>query len=475
MLFNSLDFVLFFTLVLCVYHALPHKLQNRFLLAASYFFYGCWDIRFLALILYSTILDFRCASRIHASPSTRVRKAYLLVSVVGNLGILATFKYLEFFRPGLQALLAPLGLTLRPWTHDIVVPVGISFYTFQTMSYTLDVYRRELKPTRNFFDFALFVSFFPQLLAGPIERGSRLLPQIVARRQPTTDGILAGLHLIAWGYYQKVFIADNLALIVDHAFAETSGIRGGEVLFAACAFHFQIFCDFAGYSNIARGCARLLGFELSVNFRAPHFSASPREIWRRWHITIVDWFRDYVYLPLGGKSRGPLISYRNTLITILLLGIWHGASWNFVLFGLFMGILQVVYEWIGPRIPVRWSPTSTGWNQVLRTVRVLVFLQFWLLAAVIFRSTDLDQIRTLFVALGTSAELGLYGTAVQVLRLLTFTWLLLWVEILHWRRGSLDRVFAGHWPWRLAGALVIFYSVTLWSEYGARPFEYFQF
>ncbi|MBU0755520.1 MAG: MBOAT family protein, partial [Planctomycetes bacterium] len=265
MLFNSLEFGLFFFVVFSLYLALNHKLQNRLLLVASYFFYGAWDWRFLSLIVVSTILDFFCGIGIYEADSDKKRKLLLYLSVSGNLFILGFFKYFNFFTQSLQDLLGYFGVTAQGHFLHIVLPVGISFYTFQTMSYTIDIYRRRMKPTRRFLDFGLFVAFFPQLVAGPIERASSLLPQILAPRQVTLEKFYGGCHLIFWGLFQKVFVADNLARVVDPVFNANSPQSGVVVLLSLYAFAFQIFCDFAGYSNIARGLGRVMGFELMVN------------------------------------------------------------------------------------------------------------------------------------------------------------------------------------------------------------------
>ncbi len=349
MLFNSAEFALFMVVVYGAYLVLEHKWQNRMLLAASYVFYGAWNWRFLSLILISTALDYVCGMRVYRAERPARRKLFLFLSVFGNLSILGFFKYFNFFAEGLTELLNSFGFVVRPYLTDIVLPIGISFYTFQTLSYTIDIYRGKLKPTRNVVDFALFVAFFPQLVAGPIERARNLLPQISSRRTLKADWFYEGCYLIFWGLFQKMVVADNLAKLVDPIFGRLE-YTAGEVLLVMYAFSFQILCDFAGYSNIARGVARLLGFEIMVNFRLPYFATNPQDFWRRWHISLSSWLRDYVYIPLGGGRKNGITTCRNLLVTMLLGGLWHGAAWTFVFWGVYHAILLMAYRCVEPVI-----------------------------------------------------------------------------------------------------------------------------
>ena len=333
MLFNSLQFIAFFIIVYSLYLLFNHRWQNYMLLAASYFFYGSWNWRFLSLILISTILDYFCGLAIDRQPGRKRKKLFLIISVTGNLTILGFFKYFNFFAHDFQLILARFGIPTHPLVLNIVLPVGISFYTFQTMSYTIDIYRGEMRPTRRFLDLALFVAFFPQLVAGPIERAKHLLPQIIKPRLITPRQFREGLWLIYWGFFLKVFVADNLAGIVDRVFAGAETISGIEVLLGLYAFAFQILGDFAGYSSIAIGLARLMGIDIMTNFLFPYFVTNPRDFWKNWHISLSTWLRDYLYIPLGGNRRGRLMTYRNILITMLLGGLWHGAAWTFVIWG----------------------------------------------------------------------------------------------------------------------------------------------
>ena len=337
MLFNSFEYAFFLILVLILYHAaLGRRVQNVLLLAASYWFYAAWDARFLTLIWISTAVDYVVGLRLAAtrqSSSDNVRRAWLAVSLATNLGLLGVFKYFGFFVDGFADLLAGVSLDVSTSTLNIVLPVGISFYTFQTLSYTIDVWRDRLEPTRDVVDFALFVAFFPQLVAGPIERASRLLPQIQHERSVTSSDIFEGLYLILVGLVRKVVIADTAGLITDKYFADPGSHGGIELAAGILLYTLQIYGDFAGYSNIARGSARLLAFDLVRNFRHPYFSASVTEFWQRWHISLSSWLRDYLYIPLGGNRRSRRRTNINLMVTMSLGGLWHGASWNFVIWG----------------------------------------------------------------------------------------------------------------------------------------------
>ena len=298
---------------------------------------------FLFLLWISTIVDFFVAGRIERSDSPSHRRNWLLVSIGSNLGILGMFKYFNFFVTSAAALAESVGIPWNPVLWDIVLPVGISFYTFQTLSYTIDVYRGSIAPCKRLKDFALYVAFFPQLVAGPIERGTRLLPQIARPRRLSWDQTVEGGWLILWGFFKKLVIADNLAGFVDSVYAGDAE-SGADVVIATYAFAYQIYCDFSGYSDIARGLSKLMGFELMKNFDSPYLSTSPSEFWQRWHISLSTWLRDYLYISLGGNRGGSWVTWRNLMVTMLLGGLWHGAAWNFVLWGLYQGAILVLYR-----------------------------------------------------------------------------------------------------------------------------------
>ncbi|MEQ8414415.1 MAG: MBOAT family O-acyltransferase [Imperialibacter sp.] len=336
MLFNSVEFLLFLPAVFVLYWFVFGKslrLQNMLLLLASYVFYGWWDWRFLSLIFLSTVVDFITGLRIDAAQQRQTRKIWLTFSMVFNLGLLGFFKYYNFFVGSWIELFSQMGIYMDPWTISIVLPVGISFYTFQTMSYSLDIYYGRLQPTRNFVNFAAFVSFFPQLVAGPIERASNLLPQIEKRRTFSSAKAIEGIEQILWGFFKKVVIADALAGMVSEVYGSHEEYNSLSLIFAAIAFSFQIYGDFSGYSDIAIGTARLFGIDLMSNFNFPYLSRNIGEFWRRWHISLSTWFRDYVYYPLGGSRVRSSVAIRNVFIVFLTSGLWHGANWTFLAWG----------------------------------------------------------------------------------------------------------------------------------------------
>ena len=335
MLFNSLEFLLFLPIVFCLYWFVFNKslrLQNILLLGASYFFYGWWSYKFLGLLFLSTLLDY-CYGFWVASPDRKKSKLFLSLSIINNLGILGVFKYYNFFAVQFQNSFALLGSHIHPAFLSVALPIGISFYTFHGMSYVFDIYRNKQKPIRNFIDYAVFVSFFPLLVAGPIERANHLLPQVQRRRIFNYSQAVEGCRLILWGMFKKIIIADTLAIFVNRIFLNYEDQNASELILGAVAFSFQIYGDFSGYSDIALGTAKLMGFELLSNFKFPYFSRDIAEFWRRWHISLSSWFKDYLYIPLGGSKEGKLKAVRNTFIIFLVSGFWHGASWTFIVWG----------------------------------------------------------------------------------------------------------------------------------------------
>jgi alginate O-acetyltransferase complex protein AlgI len=341
MLFNSIAFAFFFPVVFLIYWAAKKSItiQNLILLAASYVFYGWWDYRFLFLLVFSTLLDYFSGLKIHSAPNQAAKKTWLFISVFINLGFLGFFKYYNFFVDSFVNSLGSVGIHTQPWTLNIILPVGISFYTFHGLSYVFDIYNKKTEPTKNFVNYSLFVSFFPLLVAGPIERATHLLPQVEAPRSFDYKKATDGLRQILWGLFKKVVIADNCAHDVNIIFGHPESYRGSTLAYGAILFSFQIYCDFSGYSDIALGTARLLGFDLIRNFSYPYFSRNIAEFWRRWHISLSTWFRDYIYIPLGGSRGNKWQQVKNTLIMFIISGFWHGANWTFLFWGLFNGIL----------------------------------------------------------------------------------------------------------------------------------------
>ena len=345
MLFNSIEFLLFLPIVFVLYWFVFNKNikhQNLLILVSSYFFYGWWDYRFLSLIILSTIVDYVIGLNISNQSSKNNQKILLWCSVLFNLGVLGFFKYYNFFIESWIDLFSSIGYEINSvWTLNIILPVGISFYTFQTMSYTIDIFKGKLNPTKDFVSFAAFVSFFPQLVAGPIERATNLLPQILNKREFKYEQGVQGLKLIFWGLFKKVVIADTLAPVVNDIFENYQDFGGVTLWLGAIYFAFQIYCDFSGYSDIAIGTSKLFGFEVMSNFKFPYFSRNIGEFWRRWHISLSTWFRDYLYIPLGGSKKGKWISLINIFIIFLVSGFWHGANWTFIVWGLFHSILFI--------------------------------------------------------------------------------------------------------------------------------------
>lgn len=336
MLFNSLDFAIFLPIVFILYWFVANKnlkLQNFLIVAASYLFYGWWDWRFLSLILFSTIVDFMVGKKLRSEENQLKRKVLLWTSVLVNLGFLGFFKYYNFFLDNFITAFSFFGQDIQANSLNIILPVGISFYTFQTLSYTIDVFKRKLEPTKDFIAFSSFVSFFPQLVAGPIERASNLLPQFYTKRHFDYSKAVDGMRQILWGLFKKIVIADNCAQYANIIFNNSSEYSGSTLVLGAIFFTFQIYGDFSGYSDIAIGTSRLFGFNLKQNFAFPYFSRDIAEFWRRWHISLSTWFRDYLYIPLGGSRGGTWNKIRNIFIIFLVSGFWHGANWSFIIWG----------------------------------------------------------------------------------------------------------------------------------------------
>lgn len=336
MLFNSIDFAVFLPIVFVLYWLVNNqnlKVQNALTLVASYIFYGWWDWRFLSLIMFSSCVDYFVGLGLSNTDEKRKRKLLLLASILVNLGFLGIFKYYNFFLENFAGAFSFFGRSINPRGLNIILPVGISFYTFQTLSYTIDVYKRKLEPTRDIIAFFAFVGFFPQLVAGPIERATNLLPQFYYKRTFKYNEAVDGVRQMLWGLFKKIVIADNCAVYANMVFNNSDDYSGSTLLLGAFFFAFQIYGDFSGYSDIAIGTSRLFGFSLMRNFAFPYFSRDIAEFWRRWHISLSTWFRDYVYIPLGGSRGGIWMKIRNTFVIFLVSGFWHGANWTFVAWG----------------------------------------------------------------------------------------------------------------------------------------------
>lgn len=465
MLFHSLEFAIFFPLVLSLYFVLSHSWQNRMLLLASYIFYGSWDWRYLSLIFISTSVDYVCGLRIHNADSIERKKNFLFISVATNLSLLGVFKYYDFFAESFAVLFSNFGFAVQPYFLDIALPVGISFYTFQTMSYTIEVYRGKLGPTKNFVNFALYVSFFPQLIAGPIERATSLLPQILKERNVSLGKVCRGAYFFFWGFFLKVFIADNLSELVDPVFSSSGPYEGKTVLLAIYAFSFIIYCDFAGYSFMAIGLALSMGIELTENFRRPYFSRNISDFWRRWHITLSSWFRDYVYIPLGGNQQGKVCQSFSLWATFILCGLWHGAQWKFILFGFYHAVIIIIYHYM-----------KYYWEKLYSGVQVIITFNLVCVGWLVFRADSPSQawemLRSVFLNLKLDASLDFQS---GLLSFAGLTVILIIVQLFQEHKNNTLVVLRLHWLPRSAFIIFLLCLILTFGDGGNKPFIYFQF
>ncbi len=474
MLFNSFEFLIFLTVVYGLYLALPHRLQNWMLLAASYVFYGWWDWRFLSIILFTTVLNYLVSLKVSRSTSDRSRKLFLSISVICNLGLLAVFKYFNFFVGSFIDLALRLGFHLRWEPLHIILPVGISFFTFQSIGYSIDVYRGQISPPRRFLDFALFVAFFPQLVAGPIQRATNLLPQVIAPRRIVLDQVTRGAFLILYGLFKKTVIADGLAGSVNDVYSSVGGSSGLDVLLATYLFVLQIYCDFSGYTDIARGVAKLMGFNLSKNFMTPFYAASPSEYWTRWHISLSSWVKDYVYLPLAlrylRRSDSKVNEYKPHLYAMVLMGLWHGAAWTYILWGVYHGFMLVAWDAIKwPRAGKKRRPS------IPKPIRIAFYFQVTALSLLIFRANSVRQIGELLWSLTGGLSTKRLSIPLPPTATLLGIPLFLVLDFLAFHHSS--DLYYRKWPDAMRGALVatLFILVLMgWSNAPAE-FIYFQF
>ncbi len=473
MLFNSFSFLVFFGVILLTYQLLPHRFRKGLLLLGSYGFYAAWDWRFLPLIWFSTLLDFFIGKQIGKTISIKVKKRWLYLSLAGNLLPLAFFKYYSFLLQNATILLSNmLGLDIAFPHWNILLPVGISFYTFQTLSYSIDLYRRRIEPTKSLFDFALFVAFFPQLVAGPIEKARNLLPQLQILQPLKKKAIRYGLLTFSFGLTCKVLIADTAGRWVDQTFSSVESLQPIEAILASFLFSIQIYMDFSGYSLMAIGLAHCFGIRLSTNFTQPYLSANVMEFWRRWHITLSSWLREYVYIPLGGNRKGKARQYLNLMLTMLVGGLWHGANWTFVVWGGLHGLWLILH-----RIAQKLWPNTPKWMLPLQ-----VLLTFTITTAVwvFFRAASIDQAFQI---------LGLWKDAILGWSQSSLIWdSVLWQPLL-WCGGAMllldgmqryygTPLFLRKWPiaMQYAVLLAVWGSVLLLLvPHKPQPFIYFQF
>ena len=479
MSFNSVEFILFFALVYAIYLSLNFRKQNRFLLAASYVFYGFWDWRFLCLILISTVTDYLCGLSIGGTEDKKKRRALLLVSLTVNLSILGFFKYFNFFLDNLYSIFSVLQINLDKPTLNIILPVGISFYTFQTLSYTIDVYRKEIKPERNILDYALYVSFFPQLVAGPIERAKKLLPQIRNPRYMSRGTLYEGFFLVSWGYFKKKFIVDNIASFLPfyYKLASSGSEPGGGslVMGVTIAFLIQLYGDFSAYSDIARGTARLMGFNIINNFKAPFYAVNIQDVWNRWHISLTTWIRDYLYYPLatvkiGRKYLHPLLV---VIITFVIMGLWHGASWNYILWGFYNGVLLSGYAVIyrkTKRFRNKKHPATAWFLRILSTLLTFHLAAFGL---IFFQTTSVAQLSVwlsqIFTDFSFSPPVG-----ALMLKTLLYASPLLIVDYFIFQEESTTRIIELPAVVKFAFVYIIIYLMIVFRA-SSTNFIYFQF
>jgi alginate O-acetyltransferase complex protein AlgI len=480
MLFNTLQFLIFFPIVVCLYFAVLYRLRWALLLAASYYFYMCWKAEYLILILASTLIDYIAGLCMGRHTERAPRRKYLILSLAVNLGLLFSFKYWNFFSASLRATLEGLNIFYDVPSFDILLPVGISFYTFQTLSYTIDVYRGDKKPEKHLGIFALYVAFFPQLVAGPIERSTHLLPQFWKKHDFDYQRVRSGLLLMLWGLFKKIVIADRLAVYVNHVYNSPGDFTGAPMILATYFFTFQIYCDFSGYSDIAIGAARVMGFDLMTNFNRPYFATSIRDFWKRWHISLTTWFRDYLYIPLGGNRAGRWRWFFNLYIVFLLSGLWHGANWTFLVWGALHG-LYLIFAILTSDLRKRLARlfNMNRFPKLLHMLQVIITFHLVLLAWVFFRANTLADailiLRRMFIIdpanLNINVTLGTRGIAIAVLSIVI-------MQLVHWfgERCDLRQWFdAKPLLVRWAVYILLAFSIMNLGAVDEIPFIYFQF
>lgn len=477
MLFNSFEFFAFFATFLVVYFSLPARLQPFIMIIGSYIFYMGWRPSFALLLALTTVVDYTTALMMANARTEAGRKAAMITALTINLGVLGTVKYLDFMISNVIGLSGLFGHHLPDYALGIILPVGISFYTFQSIGYTLDVYNRRIEAERNFIAYAQYVSFFPQLVAGPIERAPHMLPQFHRAQSLRFENIPPGLWLIGYGLFKKMCIADALAPIVNGIFAEPQAYSGTYNLIAALAFILQVYGDFSGYSDIARGVARIMGFDLMINFRQPFFSTSISELWRRWNISLISWFRDYLYFPLGGSKGGEAKAARNIMIVWLASGLWHGAAWTYIAWGFYYGVWLLVERYVSRHIqPEKWL--GPGLSTVLGCFWAI---SIFTIGEIIFRAPTFGHAVAMFQSFGSFGPLS-YGTF-KVLGLPSFELATLCVSlcvlfIVDWHIAYRpDRLVALASMPRLptAAGVGLCYYVLLFGVMGRIEFIYFQF
>jgi alginate O-acetyltransferase complex protein AlgI len=484
MLFNSFHFLVFFPIVVCIYYALPQKFRWILLLIASYYFYMSWKAEYIILIVVSTVVDFIAGLAIENADAKKKKKLWLFLSLFVNLGLLFTFKYWDFFNESIRETLNLFSIQFDPTTLKLLLPVGISFYTFQTLSYTIDIYYGKIKPIKHLGIFATYVSFFPQLVAGPIERAKHLIPQFYNKVVFEYERVKNGLLLMLWGFFVKIVIADRLAILVNTVYKHDDSHNylldhtGTSLFIASFFFMFQLYLDFSAYSNIAIGAARVLGFDLQSNFRRPYWATSISDFWHRWHISLSTWFRDYVYIPLGGNKRGVKRHLINLLITFVLSGVWHGASWNFVLWGLLNGLFLIAQVFIDRRKTSKKPKTSF----LKRLLQSAVVMLLWGSSLIFFRAQTFDDAIYVFQNISLTGWDNLYELGLTASEFKFVFYCLVSIYILDYIQEKKDvyKLLAGRnivfrFAVYITAILMIIYLGAYGEDVSDNQFLYFQF
>ena len=490
MLFNSSAFLVFFPIVVLLYFVIPFRFRNYWLLLASIVFYACWNVKYLVLLFFSIAATYLSALILPGVKENKLRKGILIACLLLNLSILFFFKYFNFASSQVVRFGDLFGIVIPNLTHGFLLPVGISFYTFQALSYSIDVYKGRISPEKNILKYALFVSFFPQLVAGPIERSEHLLPQFDELHYFDTTRVKHGLELMLWGFFEKLVIADRVAIFVNQVYNHYEGYAFWEIFFASIGFAIQIYCDFGGYSHIAIGAAQVLGFELCDNFKQPYFALSIKDFWRRWHISLSSWFRDYLYIPMGGNREGKVRYYLNIIITFVVSGLWHGASWNYVIWGGIHGIYQVLGNILAPvkdRILTALKVNRT--SDTFRLTEIAITFLLTVFAWIFFRASSgyeaIMIIKQMFSSYNPWVlfDMSLYECGLSrrnVMILVASVLLLLGVDILHEKgirlRMWIDRQnqIARLTMYYVALMIVLFFGVY-GPSFDAGKFIYFTF
>lgn len=485
MLFNSLGFILFFPIVVGGYFLIPHKYRWILLLISSYYFYMSWNPKYIVLIFTTTLISYLSGIYIEKTESKSKKKFYLNFSIISNLLILFVFKYFNFFNGSLRDVFNHFNLSYGIPNFKLLLPVGISFYTFQSLSYSIDVYRGTKSAEKHFGIYALYVSFFPQLVAGPIERSDRLLPQFYEKHNFDYKRVTDGLKIMAWGYFKKVVIADRLAILVNTVYNNPTEYRGLPLIVASVFFAFQIFCDFSGYSDIAIGSAKVMGFDLMKNFDRPYFSKTIAEFWRRWHISLSTWFRDYLYIPMGGNRVKISRYYFNIFFTFLISGLWHGASWTFVIWGALHGVYQIIGH-ITKSVRKKFVDVI-GLSKIPKVhdfIKVIITFVLVDFAWIFFRANSMKDaiyiVKNLFanVEIGNSALNSLFNLGLDKNSFFIGVISILIMEIIHLIKGKIDiikNLSQSPMLFRWTCYYAIIFSIIVFGVFEQSQFIYFQF